>query len=476
MIRMLRPLYFLIFILSISIFFSSFAFSHSDSSYYDLRRVVPSDRNSEYNPKLYLGKIHDQGDFETCWAYAAIEAIEYQMRKHYIAKGEFNKAKNVAFSHRYLAWTGYLAPGDIWANSPFAKSKKEFFKLGGDLFTAAHAIMQYGLIEERHMPWKGNRDKDNHVKEIVQPVLRIHDVIYKPGTFYNNIQEIKALLRKYGAADITINRKVIRGAFFADKKETVLNPNLKEIDSDHGTTLIGYDDNFKIKIKGKNYQGAWIIHDSSGDDIGENGYLYILYADKAIKDFMVYIPEFDLQRYSRYISSFGPHTEPLTYPILHNKHIKSLIIANNYTVTSAQDLKAIGLFVGVDNAQYRIEIYEAPYEALDENNDGKLLHEQEGFFGKKAKAGESNIEEGLAGYRIIDLSKPIPMPKNKEVSVLVQITAPKGQNIRFVILGNVLKRTKDDNGAIAFDDEDLERLDMPYFTGIFTKYRTNNLN
>lgn len=205
--------------------------------YRNLKRVTPS---------------RDQGQNNTCWAFAGIGALE----------GVASKDALFDFSEDHLVH-----------NTLF----KVDYKSGGyrDMVVSYLTSWAGPVLEVEDGYRDGVTNNDAKVIKHVQDVYYID----------NSIDDIKEALSNYGPVQASLfvadpasgdtedkNFNRISSSYYYDK---VAQPN-------HDVVIVGYDDNYKAS----NFNnmppkdGAYIVKNSWGPDWGEDGFFYVSYYDK----------------------------------------------------------------------------------------------------------------------------------------------------------------------------------------------------
>ncbi len=190
----------------------------------------------------YVSSVKDQGDTKTCWAHAAISALESCILK--ISGVEYD------FSEAYLNKLSkdYLGNNDE----------------GGNILDSVGYITSwFGAVKE-------NYSSNNPINLInIQNVLMI--------TSENFNSDVKNAILKYGA----VSASYYHDGYYLKGNNYYYNYDHK---TNHEITIVGWDDNYN-KYNFKNTpqgNGAWICKNSEGTGWGNKGYFYISYYDKTL--------------------------------------------------------------------------------------------------------------------------------------------------------------------------------------------------
>jgi C1A family cysteine protease len=207
--------------------------------------------------------VKDQGGCGSCWAFAAIAALESNIK--------IKDRRTVDLSEQWL----------ISCNNFYMGCEN-----GGDIFHCLRYFSgryhgkcgNYGACLEEYFPYQAS---DN---------VQCHDcscdyVIDNWASSTNDITSIKQAIREYGPviAGVYVDdvfKAYVNGVFNSDTNEV---PN-------HYVVIVGWDDN--PSDGGANCPGVWICKNSWGTDWGENGYMRIEYGCNNIADFGVKIIDY----------------------------------------------------------------------------------------------------------------------------------------------------------------------------------------
>lgn len=205
----------------------------------------------------------------------------------------------------------------------------------------------FGPINETEDPYVG----DSLISPFLNSTLHIQDVI-----FASSIDEIKKLIMNIGGVSTLI---------FAGEDPLNLY-NIVE-DTDHAITLIGWDDNysrynFKAEDESGNIvnppgDGAFILKNSWGTDIGDNGYQYISFYDQTFSEgcaFGYTVILDDTKKYEN-IYQYDTVILPDDSDGDSNEDLKKSF-KNIYTAKRNETISAIGTY-SEKNTNYTIEIY-----------------------------------------------------------------------------------------------------------------------
>ena len=224
----------------------------------------------------YVLGVRNQGASNDCWAFSTLASIESNLLKNKIATDYLSVAHLELMTQKSLYTPSYLT---------FNRN----FNEGGKLeYTAAYVLNYWGPIKESELPYttitnllKGSTTI-NQVDVINKTAsVDVDDIFYlnnpQGSCSESSISTIKQYLTNHGAlaASIYFNLKdtnYIKNAYYYYNGNNI---------SNHAVTIVGWDDTVSVENFSKNAtrKGAWIVKNSYGTNVGDNGYFYVSYDD-----------------------------------------------------------------------------------------------------------------------------------------------------------------------------------------------------
>lgn len=320
--------------------------------------------------------IKNQGNLSTCWAFAALTALESRLMPE----------NNYMFSVDNMSF-----------NSGYVGNQTD----GGDYTRAiAYLAAWKGPVLEDDDPYGDGR----HFNDL-KPVKHVQDVQIIDS---KNFESIKRAVFMYGGVESALytsmaisnessvyyNRKNSSYCYIGTQK-----PN-------HDVVIVGWDDNYPKSNFNGNLEGngAFICMNSWGTNFGDGGLFYVSYYDSNIgMHNVVYTGVEDVNNYDNiYQSDLCGWVGQMGY------ESDTAYFSNVYKVNAEETLKAVSFYATGKGTEY--EIYFV-YNYQDTSSFDSKIPVQKGSF--------SN-----AGYYTVNLNESIDLHAGNQYAVVVKIKTP----------------------------------------------------
>lgn len=336
--------------------------------------IVPT--RYDLREKYRISDIRNQGNYGTCWSFAALSAIESVLLPeetlqfsvdHMTLTNGFNLKQNDG--GEYTIGMAYLASwkGPVYeADDPYGDEETD------DTLNAVKHVQEMQIID----------GKDYE---------KIKEAVFQYGGVQTSIYNA---LRSSQSKSAYYNNDTYGYCYIGTQK-----PN-------HDVVIIGWDDsypkeNFTMDLEG---DGAFICQNSWGDDFGEDGVFYISYYDTNVGTHnVVYTAIEETDNYDHiYQSDLCGWVGHLGY----NK--ESIFGANVFTAESDENIVAAGFYATGRDSEYEIYIVRN--------------FEDETSFDEKIPVASGKL--GNAGYYTIDFDQKIEVQAGERYAVVLHIKTP----------------------------------------------------
>ena len=351
---------------------------------YDLRNITLTNGSNV----SWVTSVKDQGSYGTCWAFAALDALESNILMNTGEYYNFSVSNLVNIMGKY-GDEGYDFDG----------------RYGGSYYLSSAYLTRWdGPVNESDNPYK---PYSKYSPNNLTTIKHVQDILFIPlRQNISDLDAIKIAILKYGALAV-IYRSTSSNYVSSD-----YNPNIYEPlpgEANHAVVLVGWDDNYSASNFNSRYgqpigNGAFIIKNSWGSNVGDDGYYYISYYDLSLASCggygftgMAYNNVENIDNYKN-IYEYDPLGNTIAFMGFNNE---SAWFSNVFTSISDNPLQAFTIITPSANSNYEVKVYV--------NNELKF-------------DGNGIIVE--PGYHTIKLDKYVPLDIGDVFKIVVKLTTP----------------------------------------------------
>ena len=354
--------------------------------------------------------IRNQSPYGTCWGFAPTSLAELSVLNNDGTLLDLSELHSIYFAYHYTSADGkdgvkYLPTAGY-----------NYLSMGGDPSFIYHTYANWvGAADEKTAPYseaaatlESGLSNDIAMKDSAH--LRNFYIVNKADRKY-----IKQLIKEYGGVGMSYYDDNQYYDYSTNSYYSTVSDN-----TNHAISVVGWDDD---KVTNSSNKGAWLVRNSWGsDEYSHFGYFWMSYDEPSIydrvyaldcvsdtgssdDDFYDHNYQYDLSAYSQY-GWIGTGT--------------SSTIANIFTATGTQLLKAVGVETQNPNINYTVSIYT---DIADSSNpeSGTLVRTQTGSF-------------TYQGFHTIKMDNPLTLTKGKTFSVVIKLESMDGKSGAYYVM------------------------------------------
>ena len=354
--------------------------------------------------------IRNQNPYGTCWGFAPTSLAELSVLNNDGTLLDLSELHSIYFAYHYTSADGK----DGVKYLPTAGSNYLF--MGGDPSFIYHTYANWvGAADEKTAPYSEaaatlESGLSNDIAMNDSAHLRNFYIVNKADRKY-----IKQLIKEYGGVGMSYYDDNQYYDYSTNSYYSTVSGN-----TNHAISVVGWDDD---KVTNSSNKGAWLVRNSWGSDkYSHFGYFWMSYDEPSIydrvyaldcvsdtgssdDDFYDHNYQYDLSAYSQY-GWIGTGT--------------SSTIANIFTATGTQSLKAVGVETQNPNINYTVNIYTDIANSSNPES-GTLVRTQTGSF-------------TYQGFHTIKMDNPLTLTKGEKFSVVIKLESMDGKSGAYYVM------------------------------------------
>lgn len=389
------------------------------------------------NKKGFVTSVKNQGTYNTCWSFAAVSAAESAI----LAQSKTSGAETCDLSELQLSYFFYHNVPDQLGNTAgdttTALTANYLAQGGNEIFATFAMANRTGLTSEADLPYEAAAD-DSHITDgylYDESLAWSRDLFYLENAYwiaYADTNVMKQAIIDFGAASFQ---------FYFSQNQSYYDrttygyycPDGRGVN--HAAVIVGWDDDYSRQnfVSDPGRDGAWLVKNSYGTGFGEDGYLWISYADAC----------FASTTYKAYVFDAVPADGSVLYQYdgangyLYRSVPSGSRIANVFTASApganqSERLEAVSFALYDTYVNYDIQVYRLSEDAAA---DGIVTDPTAG----EPCISEENKASGqtkTTGYYTVHLKEPISFAPGEKFAVVVTLGKNDGSSVEVFVDGS----------------------------------------
>ncbi len=381
--------------------------------------VSTNDIPSSYQlDKTKYPDVRDQGNYGTCWAFAALGLSEFSLINQGLADQSIDLSE---LQLAYFTYNSVLDPlgGTAGDQSTYYNDVADYNYLnrGGMYEYAVRRLAQWsGAVNESDVPYNTTTINNVLTNGLSSEYAYSKDVAHLKNAYVmslkNNSDDVKRTIMSNGAVGVQ---------YYHSDSSLLWNSNQQlwtyysstNSGGGHNVMVVGWDDNFsKDNFVGEKPEndGAWLIRNSWGFT---QSYFWMSYENQSLLDAAW---AFEMDSANNYDNNYqldgGVDSFNVTNNICAYKTYSNIFTVQNKDGVSWESLDAVSLsFTHVANVNYTIEIY----TDLDPNNP----YPNHYYGGTKQESATTTGTTTYAGLYTIPLKNSVQLKPGSTFAIVV---------------------------------------------------------
>lgn len=264
---------------------------------FKLARLLGNSLTIDYTLQTIIPEnmiIKNQQDTYSCWTFSSLASLESCLALK--DKKEDKTPIIYDFSERHMEYTTSQSFINEETNEKVFNTigfNREVGSGGNFNISIPYLTNGIGAIHEDEMKFINDESPIN-IEEIKgkKVITQVNDITVFPSYQFSDdkteiIQQMKDHLKNYGAIDAAIyGASLDDTTCYNSETGAIYCNNSTTYQLNHAVAIVGWDDDYPISYFVEGNQptnpGAWIVKNSWGEDVGDNGYMYVSYEDANI--------------------------------------------------------------------------------------------------------------------------------------------------------------------------------------------------
>ncbi|MCR5587122.1 MAG: Ig-like domain-containing protein [Lachnospiraceae bacterium] len=392
----------------------------------------------------YVTSVKNQGSFGTCWAFAAVAAMESSLLANNQASID-----DLDLSERHLIYFTYNTVADSLGNTAgdtTTSTDESYLEVGGTSDMPSYILSSWlGTVDEDNASYSELEDiyescGSDYTSSFYSKSNLSDDIAYEDDNYHveqvrqiatSDTDELKQAIIDYGAAAIAV---YYTDSYLNSNKTALYNG--EKNTANHAVTVVGWDDDYsRNNFDSSNRpdsNGAWLIKNSWGtsynksgwsSDTSMAGYFWLSYEDIFMNSDYSYAYVYELGTSDNYDNIYqydGTASTKYNY-VKSGGSIANIYEANGNSDSSGyEQIEAVSFYLSDVNVNYSIQIYVNPTSGTP--NSGKAMLDT-------PITGQTTY----TGYYTVDIPSPAVISEGSTYSVVVKFTKNNGDRIKYYV-------------------------------------------
>ncbi len=338
-----------------------------------------------------------------CWAIAALDLLEMNVRKQGILTEELSPRHLVYYAFHSVTGTPGQQPGEGTDYLDDGNARLCFWNGGRFEYAIRTLESHVGAALEADFPYEAASEALPKEGESAYhtAALRLRNAYVIPA---RNLQTVKEAVLEYGAVGITYCSSL---SYYQYDTAAQYCPN--DEPEDHAVVIVGWDDGYSRGnfAQAPARDGAWLVKNNWGTVFGDQGYFWLSYEDASIASRAYVLEAGPVERYDTIYQCDNTLLDGI------QDGEGELILSNRYELSAdwgmQERIRAVRVAVPTAGMEYELQLYLGSGEGDPES-------------------GEALLDEPLCGFLphtgtyTIDLPEGIVADYGDTVNIVLRLT------------------------------------------------------